>query len=181
MTHPWFPKATGRRITKHDICMRREENIHTMGFCLACCSVLITCFWCLDVGCFSDPFFKVESTSKLFSTHQERSASLFKMKLLYLGVKWSQQIQSTNRNVWHFLLLPFINQLCLILPCSTTWEIIGDSYQQKTFPWSKEPGNTLTYQQMASLYRLQEELKDSIVTLGDDNLYFEAFIQMIGC
>lgn len=39
----------------------------------------------------------------------------------------------------------------------------------------------LTYQQMASLYRLQEELKDSIVTLGDDNLYFEAFIQMIGC
>lgn len=39
----------------------------------------------------------------------------------------------------------------------------------------------LTYQQMASLYRLQEELKDSTVTLGDDNLYFEAFIQMIGC
>lgn len=39
----------------------------------------------------------------------------------------------------------------------------------------------LTYQQMASLYRLQEELKDSIVTLGDDNLYFEAFIQIIGC
>lgn len=105
--------------------------------------VLITCFWCLDVGCFSDPFFfKVESTSKLFSTHQERSASLFKMKLLYLWVKWSQQVQSTNRNIWHFLLLPFINQLCLILPCSTTWQIIGDSYQQKTFPWSKEPENT---------------------------------------
>lgn len=34
---------------------------------------------------------------------------------------------------------------------------------------------------MASLTRQQEEFKDGTVTLGDDNLYFETFIQMIGC
>lgn len=121
---------------------KRREYTHDgflFGLLLFCFNNVFLVFGC---GLFFRSIFKVESTSKLFSTHQERSASLFKMKLLYLGVKWSQQIQSTNRNVWHFLLLPFINQLCLILPCSTTWEIIGDSYQQKTFPWSKEPENT---------------------------------------